>query len=330
MRKKGNFSKKNRIKILMALMAVLCITGCKTHENVQEKEAVETTEQIHEKVQLPEEKEEKEPIETPEEKEEKEPVEMPEAIVEDEVLGEPRSSFGLGSAPFLKGKNILVSLFVTTPESGWTEEEKAKMLAKMEIAVDYIESRASEYGVDTSLIFDWSSESSLMAEADTDFLINEDVDFMDRLDEEIVCWFDEKISYEDLLNQYDAGGIATCIFINNPGISYAIVYDGTDNEQESIILFSGDYYKEGREETPAVYAHEILHVFGAHDLYEDAEFTREATDYIADVYPDELMYTVSGSGQKSIDKILSPITAYHLGWIDYTEELDLFPQLDRN
>lgn len=326
MRKKENFSKKNRIKILMVLMAVLWITGCKTHENVQEKEAVETTEQIHEKVQLPEEKEEKESVETPVEM----PVETPEAIAEDEVLGEPRSSFGLGSAPFLKGKNILVSLFVTTPESGWTEEEKAKMLAKMEIAVDYIESRASEYGVDTSLIFDWSSESSLIAEADTDFLINEDVDFMDRLDEEIVCWFDEKISYEDLLNQYDARGIATCIFINNPGISYTIVYDGTDNEQESIILFSGDYYKEGREETPAVYAHEILHVFGAHDLYEDAEFTREATDYIAGVYPDELMYTVAGSGQKSIDKILSPITAYHLGWIDYTEEIDLFPQLDRN
>ena len=27
--------------------------------------------------------------------------------------------------------------------------------------------------------------------------------------------------------------------------------------------------------------------------------------------------------------LLKAITAYHLGWIDYTEEIDLFPQLKR-
>lgn len=333
MRKKENFSKNRRIKMWMVLLAVLLITGCKTQDGeTAAGEAAEETQEtalFDEDIQRPE---EKEPLSTPVEDltpSPEMPVQTPEVIVEEEVLGEPRSSFGLGSASFLKGRNVLVSLFVTTPESGWTEEEKAKMLAKMKIAVDYIESRALEYGVNTRLLFDWSSENSLLAEADTDFIINEDTDFMDRLDEEIVCWLDEKISYENLLQQYNAQGIATCIFVNNPGVSYAIVYDGMDNEQETIVLFAGDYYKEGREETPAVYAHEILHVFGAHDLYEDAEFTKEVADYMKAVYPNELMYTVAGSGQKSIDKVLSPVTAYHLGWLDYTEEIDLFPQLNR-
>lgn len=318
-------------------MAVLWIAGCAAYENIPERADVgsktpEMSVLVQEEIQLTEEKEES-PIEAPVDDLElsaKVPVQSPDGTPEPEVLGDPRSSFGLGSAPFLKGKNILVSLFVTTPESGWTEEEKAKMLEKMKVAADYIESQALVYDIDAELIYDWTNESSLLVEAETDFLINEDTDFMDRLDEEIVRWFDEKISYESLLKQYEALGIATCIFVNNPGISYAIVYDGTDNEQETIILFSGDYYRKGKEETPAVYAHEILHVFGAHDLYEDAEFTKDATDYIADIYPNELMYTVSGSGQKNIDKILSPVTAYHLGWIDYTEEIDLFPQLDRN
>lgn len=346
MRKKENLSRKKKIIILAALLAVFQVmAGCgKSPEKTQEENASAIAEAIAEtqsplaasdnaeisETAVPDGQSDKADGQEKLSEETAEAAKLPEGTPEPEVLGDPRSSFGLGSAPFLKGKNILVSLFVTTPESGWTQEEKEKMLAKMKIAADYIESQALSYGVSAELIYDWKSESSLLAEADTDFCINEDTDFMDRLDEEIVRWFAEKISYEDLLEQYDARGIATCIFVNNPGISYAIVYDGTDNEQESIILFSGDYYKQGSEETPAVYAHEILHVFGAHDLYEDAEFTKDATDYIGSVYPGELMYTVSGSGQNKIDKILSPVTAYHLGWIDDTEEISLFPQLDRN
>ncbi|MGN0376691.1 MAG: hypothetical protein ACI4ED_03555 [Suilimivivens sp.] len=248
--------------------------------------------------------------------------------IDQETLGNPRSSFGLGSATFLEGKNILVSLFVTTPESVWTKEEQEKTLKKLKIAAEYIEEKAEGYGIDTELIYDWTSQYDLKAEATTDFLINEDTDYMDRLDEEIAYWFETKISYDKLLKEYDARGIVTCVFVNNPGISYAIVYDGTDNEQESMILFTGDYYRKGQEETAAAYAHEILHVFGAHDLYEDAEFTKEVTDYVADTYPNEIMYTVSGN-VGSISQTLSPITAYHLGWIEEAEEVELFPQLDR-
>ena len=51
------------------------------------------------------------------------------------------------------------------------------------------------------------------------------------------------------------------------------------------------------------------------------------------VYPLEIMYTVTDEqGEKYDDQIVnivSPITAYHLGWIDYTEEIDVFPQLKR-
>ena len=258
------------------------------------------------------------------------PPPMEETTHPEDELGNPRSSYGLGSAAFLKDRNILVSLFVTTPESGWTDREQEAVLQKIGVAVDYIEGQAKQYDVSTELIYDWSSQHDLKVEAKTDFPINEDVDFVDRLDEEIAYWFEQKISYEKLLEVYDAEGIATCVFVNNAGISYAIVYDGTDNVKESLILFTGDYYNHGKEETAAAYAHEILHVFGAHDLYEDAEFTREVTDYVADTYPNEIMLTVSGSGTGKITQIISPVTAYHLGWVSYTEEVDRFPQLNRN
>lgn len=248
---------------------------------------------------------------------------------EPETPGNPGSSYGLGSAPFLKGKNILVSMFVTTPESSFTYEEKLTALDKLESAVSYIEAQAAEYNADVELLYDWTEHDDLCAEAATDFVINESSDYIAPLDEEIAKWFLELISYEDLIHKYDAQGIATCVFVNNPGISYAIVYDGTDNEKESIILFTGNYYQNGEEESAATYAHEILHVFGAHDLYEGGEFTKEVTDYLAQKYPQEIMTDVSEDDKYVITRDISPVTAYHLGWLAYTEEIDRFPQLCR-
>lgn len=246
------------------------------------------------------------------------------------TLGEPRSSYGIGSTPYLWGKNILVSVFVTTPDSSFTEKDEQDALAKVKTAVTYIETQAENYGVKAELLYDWSSDSNLKLEETVDFVINEESHFWRRLDREIAQWFSSGFSSEDLLAEYEAQGIALMVFVNNEGVSYANVYDGMDSVQESVVLFTGDYYRPGIPETATSYAHEILHLFGAHDLYEEAEYTAEVTDYIGQHYPHEIMYTVSGSeGAQPIHNILSPITAYHLGWVDEIEEISLFPQLDR-
>ncbi len=249
-------------------------------------------------------------------------------LQQEETLGDPRSSFGLGSAKYLKGKNLLLSFFVDTPQSCWSEEEQLQILDKVGKAVDFIEKQAESYQIETELLYDFVQYPDLKKETAVDFLIQEDVDFLDRLDEEIAFWQEEILCYEEMEAKYEADGIAAMIFVNNPGISYAIVYDGTDSKKETMILFAEDYYQTGKAETATAYAHEILHVFGAHDLYEDAEFTKEVSDYVALTYPREIMYTVTQSG-KEIDSVLSPITAYHLGWIDDAEDITLFPQLIR-
>ena len=243
----------------------------------------------------------------------------------EEELGNPRSSYGLGSARYLEGDNLLYSLFVDTPKSKWTDEEKKQALTELLLAADYIEDQAKEYHCKARLVCNWQENSDLTGSAEVDFGITDEEDFLDRLDEEIAIWVENKVDYEELKETYGAEGIALLVFVNNPGTSYAIVFDGTDNPKESLILF--------REEPPSVYAHEILHLFGAHDLYKDAEYTEEVTGYVETAYPMELMYTVTDeSGVAHYDKIVnkvSPITAYHLGWIDYTEEIDIFPQLER-
>lgn len=241
------------------------------------------------------------------------------------TLGSPRSSYGLGSAQYLRGRNLLYSLYVDTTESSWSKEEKEEVLSKLEIASAYIEDSAKQYREKVELVCNWQENADLTGSARVKFPIDDQVDFMDRLDQEIAFWVENKVDYEELMERYEAKGIALLVFINNPVSSYAIVYDGIDNPKESVVLAG--------EETPAAYAHEILHVFGAHDLYEDEEYTKDVTDYVKKAYPMEIMYTVTDiDGTKYEDQIvneISPITAYHLGWIDYTEEIDVFLQLRR-
>lgn len=242
-----------------------------------------------------------------------------------EITDKPRSSYGLGSAKYLEGRNLLCSLFVDTPQSTWGREEMEDTLQNLNRAALYIEETAQEYGRETELVCDWQENEKLTGRAAVDFDIADDKDFLDQLDQEIGVWVESLVDYEAMMEEFDAEGIALLVFVNNPGTSYAIVYDGMDNPKESIVFFAG--------EPPAVYAHEILHLFGAHDLYQDAEYTKEITDYLQEAYPMEIMRTVTGRKgeifEETIVNTVSPVTAYHLGWIDEIEETGRFPQLKR-
>ncbi len=240
-------------------------------------------------------------------------------------LGNPRSSYKLGSANSLEGKNLIYSLFVDTPDAKWTDRDKKKALKNLEIAKEYIEAEAKSYHKKVDLVVDFEEYGDLTGGARINFSLKDGKDYEEALDEEIAGWLEDQIDYEALTKEYKAKGIAMIVFVNHKGSTYAICYDGVDDPQESLVMFAG--------EVPAVYAHEILHLFGAHDLYEDAEYTEEVCEYVKKAYPNEIMYTVKDEdgrlNSSEIQNELSPITAYHLGWVNYIEEIDVFPQLKR-
>ena len=81
------------------------------------------------------------------------------------------------------------------------------------------------------------------------------------------------------------------------------------------------YVRVNDREVPAVYAHEILHQFGAIDLYEGSgDFSPDNCAYVAERYPDDIMYAAyDDGGRLRYDEIrleVGPVTAYYLGWLD--------------
>ncbi|MCR5501912.1 MAG: hypothetical protein K6F53_02795 [Lachnospiraceae bacterium] len=236
-------------------------------------------------------------------------------------IGEPLSSFNRGSVKKLTGKNVIVSLFADTMYSRWEEEEKRETLEKLRTACGYLEEEAKEAGVPLELVYDWQEEPELSRSGRVFFPINEDTCYSGLLDRRIAFWLGHTVSYEKLLRKYRADGIAMMIHFRQEGRSYAICFDGEDIYKETMVVF--------RDANAASYAHELLHLFGAHDLYEGAEYTDDCVSYIMEHYPNELMLTVTEKDPKRITQKISPITAYHIGWTDDLPELALYPQLER-
>lgn len=238
-------------------------------------------------------------------------------------LGEPRSSYDLGSSSILEGRCLIISFYVDTPESSWSTAEIDATIDDMHIACEYLEDAAAKYGSQVEMIYDWSRGGDLRRlyhRAKIPFVTDESEESEDRLDEYIARWVTYLPSYEKLMEVYGANNVFMIVFFNHDGRSYAISLDGIDSWNESLIAYT--------DANPAVLAHEMLHLFGAHDYYEGAEYTEDVVLYIKEKYPNEIMLKTKYQNGR-ISSEVSPLTAYHLGWTDSAEEVEKFKQLTR-
>ena len=156
--------------------------------------------------------------------------------------------------------------------------------------------------------------------------------FLDEMD--TLC---ASLAADSRLAAYGARHIAFLFFLPISGTSFTMAHyadDGDSFYYEYSCLYKTDAYTDGEAESPATYAHEILHLFGAPDLYEgsgDPYVDRALIDYVAETYPDDIMVsTYEDDGTSRFDMItkeISPLTAYCLGLTDTCPELEQFPKL---
>ncbi len=234
-------------------------------------------------------------------------------------IGSPRCSYDRGSCGKLEGRQVIVSMFVNTEEYKWEEEDKEETLRKLSLATAYLENEARKNGREVEFIYDWKEEKGLDYKGKVKFNIKDDEIFIDSLDKKLSLWLQYLIDYDKIKEEYSSDGVFMMVFFNTDGRSYAINYDGLDNPDETVIMYAGS--------APSVYAHEILHLYGARDMYEGEQFTDETVAFLKKKYPDEIMLNTE-AGDK-ITKKISPLTAYYIGWKDEAEDIDDYPELSR-
>ena len=238
-----------------------------------------------------------------------------------------------GSAQFLAGRTGIVTFFVGDATTEWTKSDMQTVCDKLNTAVSYIHECGEKYKQNVELIYNMSD---MMYYEQYDKKINEWEN--DNYTRQVYNWIDKDVNCEQLLSKYDLDGLAFLVVLNSTGISFAVphdIEDGKSNYYEVAYIYLFDSEYPDRYECPAAYAHELLHLFGAVDLYdyENNPISYPLEAYINANHPNEIMYTTYLNGNislsKNIEQEFSDITAYSVGFLSDAPEIRQFPELKK-
>ena len=247
-----------------------------------------------------------------------------------------------GSADSCEGIVAVVSVFVSTPTYSWDftdPDDKTTIshtLNYLKLGTSWIESQAASWNKFVDFKCDWTVNPSLYYEAKmSDEILNNSGA---KGIEEVWQYIAGNLApIDDIKAEYGASSVVYMLFINTPSNynrnSCTIVCDeGFVYPYEFCRIYCNSI---DGEENPASYAHEILHTFGAPDLYKADDFgnnygtTDELVAYVSENLPNEIMnatYDIE-TGLPYYDKIsneLTEITAYYIGWTDKSEVAEAF------
>lgn len=260
--------------------------------------------------------------------------------------GEPYSDWeeaATGSTKYLDNQTVLISIFLEDQDALWSSLDMELAYNNLDIACNYLIEEGKRYGKDVDLIYDTKKYPDLEyhftynkpfpGSAGVGYSENEEdtVDLVRATQD----YISENISVEDIMKKYNVNSIGYLIFVDNEAdeaCAYNFKY-GEDKYYYNEIAFINLRWDEERNVNPDTYAHEILHLFGARDLYYTSKgdgITREFVDYVAKEYKKDIMLGSSTDGVSWDDKVTSEITnitAYFIGWLDDISELNEFPEI---
>lgn len=234
----------------------------------------------------------------------------------------------LGSANTLKGNTLIISVFVSDENYSWDQQSMTDRQTIKDIntylgtAADFLCSSARKYGAKADFIYDFERYTDISFF--TSF--NTDTADTDHAEEYMNSYIKNNIPSDELRIKYKADNIIYFIFVNTDknfdGCSCTRnYYEGMEYPYEIVFLYNID---SGTKNCPAVYAHEILHTFGAPDLYyEDSEYgiKEKFLNYVSKNMPNDIMYYCSDieTDEYIYDRItneLSDLDAYYIGLTD--------------
>lgn len=209
-----------------------------------------------------------------------------------------------GSGKRLTGSCTAVLVFVDDPQDSWSDEAKRKMIALCQKSARYLVNQAKQY--DVALDLNCGGEYTLSCTME-EIVPTEITDFTWTVRAQKLADYDALCQEKELQN------VIFLLLLPKEGRSYSLPYsDGinTDYYKESVVIYAGD----GSDTSlPATIAHEMLHPFGADDLYFPYDTDTARAELAKEYFPDDIMLR--------IDPLLSTLTigaytAYKIGWTD--------------
>lgn len=240
------------------------------------------------------------------------------------ALLRPSAPDPMGSVGLITQPTALYSVYLDFEENAWTQEDRQFQAGQLSLALDWLREKGKEYGADLAITTQ-QEDPALARQASYDGPIG---DGESPLVSEFDQWAQEVC--RQLSEESDQERVGVLFFLPATGQSYTVVYKpeyGNDYYYEYSVIFQHrPHTLENQWPGPAVLAHEILHLFGAVDLYPGQQsLSQELAEQVTQRYPDEIMYTVYQKGKavslEEITQQLSPFTAYRVGLTRDLEDL---------
>ena len=253
------------------------------------------------------------------------------------------TDYPLGTCGEIEGTTLLVSVFLNDSTSSWAGNESVidDALRYTGIATDWISKSVASYGCNSEFIYDWHEYSDLYYEGTVDANMLDINDNPDYVDETGWRFIDENIDSKALLEKYNADNIGYMFYLNTPKSNDLTsctrnLYEDMVYPYEMCFIYM---FCDDEEEAPAGIAHEILHTFGAPDLYkEDTDgenygVSKRLVKELEQTWSNDIMFTTydAKNGTPYYDKISNDFTevdAYYVGIIDscdFVSEWNLKP-----
>lgn len=221
-----------------------------------------------------------------------------------------------GSAKRLTGKCLVINLFIDDAVSSWSDADTENALAMVNAGADFISAQAEAYGAKLSLDVTDKHSSVYIKTSRSITTSIDDYLWIELLFADTTYRTLEGCasSYFDL-DDYD--NWCVMLHINKKGRSYALACNSTYYDyniytsERAVMFYSADSGYAYRS-VAATYAHELLHLFGAVDLYDEC-LGSDASEALRHFYPNAIMSVVGNDLDMSG---ICPYTAYLIGWAD--------------
>lgn len=264
------------------------------------------------------------------------------------MIDDTRAGYNLGNCRNLTKDAHIVVIFLDDMESSWTDEEVAAFMEnKVAPALEFIEKGAAQYGYTIDLSASYRKPEEPLT--GNEILTNSSDNGVYNPNRLLNLGF-RSLGFENYKEMHKAmqeesgkEQVGYLFAVNKPGRSFARpVVGGVDGlfpsqylqDPEAAVIYSTGIYgnidlltgtNEAGEETEfAAVAHELLHLFGAEDMYLDdavnaltgkgtVEVRSGRAKLAMELHPHEIMN--GGNGLAPDEYMVGDFTAYTVGWL---------------
>ncbi len=233
-----------------------------------------------------------------------------------------RIFYGAGTCSYLTGKKVVALFFVDDEKSSWDKKSVLDFTQNNVLpALDFIQREADSHEIELSFeVWRFSNAFSDGVNLNYAGIVNPDLnkggstkDLFSQAAKSL--GYSSDMAFRWALSERAGGAeIIPMFIINKRGVSYArnVYIVGKVTQAEHAVVFSKS--KNGPRNQAPTFAHELLHLYGAEELYIPAERYKLAKN----LYPNDIMCLET----RNLEKLkIEGFTAYALGWTETVPEV---------